>query len=313
MWFNNLIAYKVMHDSPELPAFTDALDANEAKPLNSADARRMGWIAPAGLHGSGQKAHRFHNHTLLSALRQERLLPSSVVHDELTRQVNELQHEQNRMMTRKEKTALKEQIVEAMLPQAFVRKQRIDVWWDDALRVIGINTSSRARAEEVLDLLRETLGSLKVVPLSTQTLPLRAMTQWLDDPSQRPADMVLGDSVMLKAKGDDGVLRGRRVDLDSDEVQQLLQSGKQAAELALTMESWFSFVLNDDLKIKRLRFDDRLIEEADHADDGDDALARMETDFIIMAGALHNGLKRLTEWLGGETTPATGEDHGNAR
>jgi recombination associated protein RdgC len=310
MWFKNLLLYR-LHGAPggaqesaqALPL--DALDAHAARPLGSADARRLGWTAPAGRLGSGQYVHEIQGHRLLSALRQERLLPASVVKEELDEQVADIEASEGRKVTRKEKTALKEQITEELLPRAFVRSQKTDLWWDTRRGLIGINASSRTRAEDILDLLRETLGSLKVTPLATQTLPIRAMTTWLNDPATRPTDMQLGDQVELKAKGDDGVLRARQVDLDGDDIQQLLATGRQASKLALGIEGRLRFVLHDDLALKSLRFGDALIEEADHADDGDDALLRLETDFILMAQALTEDIERLIGWLGGETQSQT--------
>lgn len=302
MWFKHLHLYRIHEQqllSPEQMAVI--LDEQRAKPLGNADARRIGWAAPAGRLGGGQLIHEIQGHRLISALRQERMLPASVVKEEVDEQVAEIEASEGRKVTRKEKTALKEQATEALLPRAFVRSQKIDLWWDTERQLIGVNTSSRARAEDVLDLLRETLGSLKVTPLSTQTLPIRAMTTWLDDTASRPADLQIGDNVELKAKGDYGVVRARQVDLDSDEMQQLLESGRQARKLALSIEGQLSFILHDDLALKSLRFGDALIEEADHTDDGDDALARLETDFILMAGSLRTNVERLVEWLGGET------------
>lgn len=302
MWFKHLHLYR-LHDAPELSndALASALQEHAAKPLGNADARRLGWTAPAGRMGGGQLVHEIQSHRLLSALRQERLLPASVVKEEVDELVADIEASESRKVTRKEKTAFKEQVTENLLPRAFVRSQKIDLWWDTKGQMIGINASSRTRAEDILDLLRETLGSLKVTPLSSQTLPIRAMTTWLGDVASRPADLQLGDQVELKAKGDDGVLRARQVDLDSDEIQQLLESGRQASKLAISLEGRLSFVLHDDLALKSLRFGDALIEEADHADDGDDALARLETDFILMAQALSTDIPRLIEWLGGET------------
>ncbi|AJY50862.1 MULTISPECIES: recombination-associated protein RdgC [Halomonadaceae] len=302
MWFKHLHLYR-LHDAPELSsdALASALQEHAAKPLGNADARRLGWTAPAGRMGGGQLVHEIQSHRLLSALRQERLLPASVVKEEVDELVADIEASESRKVTRKEKTAFKEQVTENLLPRAFVRSQKIDLWWDTKGQMIGINASSRTRAEDILDLLRETLGSLKVTPLSSQTLPIRAMTTWLGDVASRPADLQLGDQVELKAKGDDGVLRARQVDLDSDEIQQLLESGRQASKLAMSLEGRLSFVLHDDLALKSLRFGDALIEEADHADDGDDALARLETDFILMAQALSTDIPRLIEWLGGET------------
>lgn len=302
MWFKNLTLYR-LHGTPTVTAeqLADAMENHAAKPLGNADASRIGWAAPAGRLGGGQLIHEIKGHRLISALRQERLLPSSVIKEEVDAEVENIEAEEARKVTRKEKTTLKERITEELLPRAFVRSQKIDLWWDVERQLIGVNTSSRSRAEDVLDLLRETLGSLKVTPLTSQTLPIRAMTTWLGDTASRPADLQLGDNVELKAKGDDGVVRGRQVDLDSDEMQQLLESGRQASKLALSIEGQLSFVLHDDLALKSLRFGDALIEEADHSSDHDDALARLETDFILMACNLRQNVERLIEWLGGET------------
>ncbi|WP_301585083.1 recombination-associated protein RdgC [Halomonas alkaliantarctica] len=303
MWFKHLHLYR-LHDhqllSPEQTA--ELLAEHASQPLGNADARRIGWAAPAGRMGGGQLLHTLQNdgHRLISALRQERLLPASLVAEEVAEKVAEIEDTEARKVTRKEKTALKEQVTEELLPRAFVRRQKIDMWWDTERQLIGVNTSSRSRAEDVLDLLRETLGSLKVTPLATQTLPVRAMTTWLGNTVSRPADLQIGDSVVLKAKGDDGVLRGRQVDLDSDEMQQLLESGRQATQLALNIEGQLSFTLHDDLALKSIRFGDALIEEADTTDDGDDALARLETDFVLMAGSLRDSVERIIEWLDGE-------------
>lgn len=304
MWFKNLRLYRLHEHQLLSPAQTEALlEEHATKPLGNIDARRIGWTEPAGRLGGRQMLIIANNdsHRLLSALRQERLLPASVIKEEVDEQVAEIEAREGRKVTRKEKLALKEQVTEALLPRAFVRSQKIDLWWDTDRQLIGINTSSRARAEDVLDLLRETLGSLKAMPISTQTLPVRAMTNWLNDPASRPADMQLGDGVVLSAKADDGVIRAREVDLNSDEIHQHLAVGRQATQLAVGIEGQLSFVLHEDLALKSLRFGDALIEEADATDDGDDALTRLETDFVLMAGCLRASVERVMEWMGGET------------
>ncbi|CBV42607.1 recombination-associated protein RdgC [Halomonas elongata] len=304
MWFKHLHLYR-LHGAPELDPtdLESALEAQAFRPLGGSEARRLGWTMPAGRAGT-QRLHELQGQRLLTALRQERLLPAAVVREELEERVDALETAEGRKLRRQEKLTLKEQIYEELLPRAFVRSQKVDLWWDTRRNLIAVNTSSRKRAEEILDLLRETLGSLKVTPLATQTLPMRAMTTWLGDPASRPADLQLGDQVELKAKGDDGVLRARQVDLDSDEIQQLLENGRQASKLALAIEGRLSFVLHDDLAVKSLNFDDALIDEASQADDGDDAVVRLETDFLLMTQALAESIERLIVWLGGESSPA---------
>ncbi|EWH03208.1 recombination-associated protein RdgC, partial [Halomonas sp. BC04] len=146
---------------------------------------------------------------------------------------------------------------------------------------------------------------LKVTPLATQTLPMRAMTQWLAEEDSRPATLQLGDQVELKAKGDDGVLRARQVDLDSDEIQQLLAAGRQASRLALEIEGRLSFVLHDDLALKSLRFSDALIDEANETEDDGDAVVRLEADFMLMTQTLAEEIEQLIGWLDGEASTAS--------
>lgn len=299
MWFKNLHLYRV-HDAATWPAsFEEALTEQAARPIGSLEARRVGWTAPAGRAGTAL-LHELQGHRLITAERQERILPPAVVREELDERAAEIEQRECRKLRRQERQELKEQIYEELLPQAFVKFQRIDVWWDTTRSLIAVNTGSRKRAEEALDLLRETLGSLKVTPLATQTLPMRAMTQWLTDDASRPASLLLGDKVELKAKGDDGVVRGRQVDLDSDDMQRLLETGRQASQLALEIESVMSFVLHDDLAIKSIRFSDTLLDEAGEIEDDGDAIVRLEADFLLMTRALGASIDQLIEWMGGE-------------
>lgn len=301
MWFNNITAYQ-LHDAQAIDTLTlhDMLQAEAAKPLGDADAKRLGWTPPAG-RASNAYLHESQGHRLLSMLKQQRMLPPKVVKAAVEEKAAEIEAAEGRKVTRKEKTAFKEQITEELLPRAFIDSVKIDAWWDVEKNRIIINSGSRARCEELLDLLRETLGSLKATPLSTQTLPIRAMTGWVSDASQRPANLQLGDKATLKAKGDDGKIAATQVDLDSDEIQQLLESGRQATNLAITIDERVSGVLTDTLQLKSLRFSDKLTEQADHADDGDDAIARLESDFFLMAHALSETMDSLIHMLGGET------------
>nr|WP_298375668.1 recombination-associated protein RdgC [uncultured Halomonas sp.] len=301
MWFKHLHLYRV-HDAPTLnnDDLALALDEQAFRPLGGVEARRLGWSTPAG-RASEQRLHEIQGHRLLSALRQERLLPSSVVKEEVESRAADIETAEGRPLRRQEKQALKEQIYEEFLPRAFIRTQRFDLWWDTKRDLIGVNTSSRKRAEDILDLLRQTLGSLKVTPLATRTTPIRAMTEWLGDASRRPDALTLGDQVELKAlSGDESVLRGRQMDLDCEEIQTALEAGRQATRLALTVDDAMTMILSDDLALKSLRFADTLLDEASQTEDGGDAVLRLETDFTLMTKVLADSIEQLIDWLGGE-------------
>ncbi|QEA39718.1 recombination-associated protein RdgC [Pistricoccus aurantiacus] len=300
MWFKHLHLYR-LHETPRiaLEDLEEAAAEHALRPLGGSEATRLGWCPPGG-RKSTSLVHELQGHRLLSALRQERILPTSVIREELDERVADQEAAQGFPVPRREKQALKEQIYEELLPRAFVRSRKIDLWWDTSRDLIAVNASSRARAEDVLDLLRQTLGSLKVTPLATRTPPLRAMTEWLHAPDALPGALILGDQVELKAKGDDGVLRARQVDLASDEIHRLLENGRQATRLGLEIEDRLSLVLQEDLALKSLRFADALLDEASQQSDVDDALVRLETDFLLMAQTLAEIIEQLIEWLGGE-------------
>jgi len=89
-----------------------------------------------------------------------------------------------------------------------------------------------------------------------------------------------------------------RHNLDSEEVRSHIAGGKSATRLALTWNDRVSFVLTEQLQIKRLVFLDLLKEDAERqAENADDLFA---ADFTLMCGELAQLLEHLLEVLGGE-------------
>ena len=67
--------------------------------------------------------------------------------------------------------------------------------------------------------------------------------------------LVLGDECELRDPAEAGaVVRCRRQDLESDEVREHLKSGKQVFQLGLEYDERVSFVLGEDLTVRKLRF-----------------------------------------------------------
>lgn len=303
MWFKHLHLYRV-HDSDILPLeqLSDALAAHRFQPVGPHEARRHGWSAPAG-RNSDLLVHEVQGHRLIRLAEQQRLLPSSVIKEELEERCAELEAKQGFPPRRRERQALKETLIEELLPQAFARTTVTELWWDTRSRLIGINCASAKRAESVLDALRQTLGSLKVTPLAVREPIARTMTHWLTDPSSRPDSLVIGDQIELRGN-DDGIIRARAMDLDGDEIQTAIASGRQASRLAIQIEGVLGLTLQEDLVLKSLAFDDALLDEANDADDDGDPILRIDTDLALMAGALTSAVQQLIGWLGGEQDPA---------
>lgn len=91
----------------------------------------------------------------------------------------------------------------------------------------------------------------------------------------------------FNALGDDGaVVRVKNQDLASDEIKAHLDADKYVVKVALEWDDAISFILCDDLAIKRLKFFDVLQEQNDDID-SDDIIAKLDADFSLMAGEIN--------------------------
>jgi recombination associated protein RdgC len=132
--------------------------------------------------------------------------------------------------------------------------------------------------------------------------PTATLTDWLKTQKAAEGFYVLDECELRDTHEDGGVVRCKRQDLTSEEIQLHLSTGKQVTQLSLAWQDKLSFVLDDKLTIKRLRFEDVLQEQAEQ-DGGDDALAQQDASFILMMMTLVEFLPELFTALGGEEIP----------
>ncbi|MCL4164637.1 UNVERIFIED_CONTAM: hypothetical protein GTU68_012324, partial [Idotea baltica] len=253
MWFKNLYLYQFEKDfNQDADTLHEALSAKPFVECSATQRESMGWVPPLGKNSEAY-THAVSNFVLLTMARQERLLPSSVVKEELDERVIELQERESRRVGAKEKKELRERVEDELLPRAFTRTQKLDAWIDLAGGWVVINTPSAARAEAFTTLLRKTIGSLPAVPPKTEAVtPI--LTQWLTE-YKTPEPFEIGDECELKGTGDDQATAAfRKHELDTEEVKSNLQSGKQASKLALIWDKKVSFVIGDDMVVKKLKF-----------------------------------------------------------
>jgi recombination associated protein RdgC len=296
MWFRNLQIYQLT-ETINLSAeeLHQALLEQQFNPCRGLDTHRSGWTTPLGKHGD-QLVHATNSKFMLCMRREDRILPAAVIREAVQQKVDDIEASEPRQVGRKEKNDLREEVTVDLLPRAFTRSTHSYAYIDPANDWVILDCNSSTKAEEVLTLIRESLGSFKVRPLTVNTAPSAVMTEWVKDSA--PADLVITDECELREpveKG--GVIRIRGVDLGSQEVLQHLNAGKQVSRLALEWQDRISCVLADDLSIKRLKFTDLVMDLA--ADSAEDDAMRFDADFAIMASELSNFIPALCHHLGG--------------
>ena len=284
MWFKNLYLYQF---EKEFDQDADTLhDALSKKPFTDCSATQresMGWIPPLGKKSEAY-SHAVNNFILLTMARQERLLPASVVREELQERVIEIQERESRRVGSKEKKELTERIEDELLPRAFTRTQKLDAWIDLKGGWLVVNTSSSTRAENFATLLRKTIGSLPVVPVKTEAVS-PVLTDWLSN-YKLPEPFEIGDECEMKSLGDDaGIASFRKHELGTDEVKSNIETGKVVSKLALIWDRKISFVVSDDMVVKKLKFLD-VLEEKMNEEDPQSHEERVDIEFTLMTGEL---------------------------
>jgi len=106
------------------------------------------------------------------------------------------------------------------------------------------------------------------------------MTQWLLSDDNLPQGFDVEDECEFRSSGEfTSVIRCKHVDMGSQEIRAHVQTGKRAHRLAMNWHEKLSFVLHDDLSVRRIRYSDELVEQADA---GGDERAQFDADFSMM-------------------------------
>lgn len=227
------------------------------------------------------------------------MLPSPVIKQELQAKIEKLEHEQHRKLKKTEKDSLKDEVVHALLPRAFSRFSQTAIWIDAENGLIIVDAASAKRAEDNLALLRKTLGSLPVIPLTTKDPIELTLTEWVRS-GDLPAGFVLMDEAELKAILEEGgVIRCKKQDLVSDEIATCIEAGKCVTKLALDWEERIQFLISDDGSFKRLKYSDDLKDKNEDID-REDFAQRFDADFVLMTGELSALISSTIAALGGE-------------
>ena len=303
MWFRNLLVYRLTQ-AIDLTAETldAALASKPAKPCTHQEMATYGFVAPFGKGADAPLVHASQDFLLIAARKEERILPGSVVRDAVKEKIDEIEAEQMRKVYKKERDQLKDEIVMSFLPRAFVRRSATFAAIAPKLGLILVDSASAKRAEDLLSTLREVLGSLPVRPLSVKMAPTATMTDWVKSQQAAPDFFVLDECELRDTAEDGGVVRCKRQDLTSEEIQLHLSTGKLVTQLSLAWQDKLSFVLDDKMVVKRLKFEDLLQDQAEQ-DGGDDALGQLDASFVLMMLTLSDFLPALFEALGGEEVP----------
>lgn len=299
MFPRNLIFYSLFYSLAEQVVITEELlSAYAFADCTKDQYASVGWIPPLGSETTALM-HQSNGCIWITMKIQEKNIPSSVVREELDRRVKQLETAENRKVSGREKKDLREQIEFELLPHAFPKNKTIDGWLDTNSMQLFVAASSSAQAERFTALLRKTLFSLPIQAPETKASPTFAMTHWLSD-EVTPPKFYLGAECQLYSQSEDkSIATFKKHELLTDEVKTNLSNGKLVSQLGLEWDGKISFVLADDLQLKRIKFLDVFAEQV-HERDPQSHEEQLDVEFTLVTGEVRALVSDLLLALNGK-------------
>ncbi|KAF1703981.1 recombination-associated protein RdgC [Pseudoxanthomonas suwonensis] len=281
MFFRNLTFFRfpASHDFSQLD---ELLPEAALKPVGPLEMNSIGFISPFG-RGEEALSHRVGNAIWLAVGSENKILPGSVVNELLAQKVAEIEEKEGRKLGGKARKRLKDDLLHELLPRAFVKTSRTDALLDLEHGFLAVDASSRKTAEMVASEIRRALGSFPAIPPNAEVAPRSVLTGWIAG-EPLPEGMSLGEECELKDAMDGGaVVKAQNQELVSDEIAKHLESGKQVTKLALNLDDHLSFVLGEDLIVRKLKFLEGAVDQLESTE-RDDLRAELDARFTLMAG-----------------------------
>ena len=296
MWFKNLVVYRLPADwAISAAELEQKLTTRPLQPCSPFEMLSRGWVAPSS---TGRLVHTVNQQHLIALGVNQKLLPASIIRQVTLERAEVLAQENGFPVGRRQMRDLKMRVTEELRAKALTRRRVTRAWIDPAHGWLVVDAAGAAKAEELIETLRDTLDSLAVQFVETERSPQMSMAVWLKL-GEAPLRLTIDQDLELKAANQSkATIRYSHHPLEGKDIQAHLSAGMYPTRLGLTWNDRIAFVLNEKMQIKRVEF---LEMSKDSADGGDlNEAEHFDIDFTVMAGELAKLLDDVIAALGTE-------------
>lgn len=300
--FKNVTIYRIAPGwEATLESMEAALDAVRFVPCGASQDKSVGWSEPRG-EEHGPLVESVAGQRILKLTIETKAVPGSVVKEKAQEAADHIEATTGRKPGKKETKELREDALQALLPQAFPRRGSVWVWFDLQRGLLVTDASSQGKNDEVVTALVRVFDGLALTLLQTAMTPQTVMTQWLattEPENDWPEGFNVERECELKSADEEkSAVKFTRHHLLTDEVRKHLTEGKLPTRLALSWEGRIGFTLTESMQLKKLAFLEGVFDDRPNDDE-----SGFDTDVALATGELNKLIPAVIAALGGEIEP----------
>jgi recombination associated protein RdgC len=283
MFFKNLTAFKITDINIDI--FEESINKLAFKSCTNSQKSSRGFINPF-IKNSENCLFRFNHLAAFCLLNEEKILPAQVINQQAQEYIEEL--ELTRYVSKKEKTQIKEDMEQRLLPQAFSKFKKVYGYLDLVNNFLVIDSVSEKQITEVLDLLQRCEARFEpVIKEETDIL-----TEWLVD-NAYPVDVEIAEKCKLTSAIGDSIanISCQGSSMLNDNIKSFIDSGGYITELAIIWREQLAMTANINLQFKSIKF----LEGIKDLNKDDDA--GHEVDLLLMADIFTELLNTIQSWV----------------
>ena len=155
MWFKNLTLFRFTEPFTLSSAEVEQkLEAMRFRPCGGHDESSFGWTSPLG-RGSEQLAYSSNGYIMVCGKKEEKVLPASVINELVQEKILEIETQQARKLSKKERTEVKDELIFELLPRAFSFSRNTYAYKEPKGGWVVVDSGSTGKAEDILSSLRK--------------------------------------------------------------------------------------------------------------------------------------------------------------
>lgn len=308
MWFKQIQLYALNDLSGiTVETLTEKLNLLQFEPCTRSMASTMGWV-PLLDEENAPLAEMVNGNLMVCLQIEEKILPGSVVRQELNEKIKQIQIAEHRKVSQKEKLTLKDEVTHTLLTRAFSKLTKIYAYIDTKNQWLVLGTTSPKKTEQFMSMFKKSVAE-NIYPIAIKKLsPI--MTNWLKD-KDYPSSFSIEKSCVLQDQSQQKrIIRCQQQDLFAASIQELIKDGCEVKQFALIWQDRLNFTLTNDFLLQSIKFHDEITAQAREMG-AETEQHKFHVDFLIMGETLSGFLKDLLQEFAESAQPESPPSHLN--